>query len=326
MHPDRQPWEQAWRDALYGPDGFYRHHAPSGHFTTSTQGVPAAGAVLALAVAELARRHGCDRVVDVGAGRGELLAELRRLDPGLHLAGVDVVGRPADLLVDAWHVSPGGAALPEGLEHLRNTLVVAHEWLDVVPCPVVGRNTRGVWRAVTVAPDGTEHPGGVVEGEALGWLETWVGADVRRAEVGLPRDLAAADLLGRLDSGVLLVVDYGHERGTRPADGTLTGFRSGRQVPPVPDGSCDLTAHVAVDSLVAHLRTVHPVDRCDVTDQRTALLHLLPDAADPRPVPHDLARRDPTAYLQALAQRAALGVLAAPGGLGSFRWVVTTRQ
>lgn len=326
MHPDRQPWEQAWQDALYGQDGFYRRQAPSGHFATSVQGLPGAGAVLARAVAALARRHGCTRVVDVGTGRGELLTELRRTDPALHLTGVDVVVRPAGLDVDAWHVSPGGSRLPPALEHLTGTLVVAHEWLDVVPCPVVERDTRGVWRTVTVAHDGTESRGEPASGDDLRWLRTWAGPDVRRAEVGLPRDRAGADLLARLHDGVLLVVDYGHERAARPLDGTLTGFRAGQQVAPVPDGSCDLTAHVAVDSLAAHLREVHPTVDCRVTDQRTALLDLLPADADAPPVPHDLARREPTSYLRALAQRAALRALTAPAGLGGFRWVVAVRQ
>ena len=55
-------------------------------------------------------------------------------------------------------------------------------------------------------------------------------------------------------------VDYGHARADRPAAGTLTGYREGRQVAPVPDGSCDLTAHVAMDSLGAR-RAGRPAHR-----------------------------------------------------------------
>ena len=46
-----------------------------------------------------------------------------------------------------------------------------------------------------------------------------------------------------------LAVDYGHVAADRPGGGTLTGYADGGQVAPVPDGSCDLTAHVAMDSL-----------------------------------------------------------------------------
>ena len=151
-HSGARPWEQAWQDALYGPRGFYRHHAPGDHFATSVQGLPGGGQILAEAVLALARRHGCGRVVDVGAGRGELLGRLRDLDPDLHLTGVDVVPAPPGFGVDRWLVSPGGAALPDGLTDLEDTLVVAHEWLDVVPCPVVERDAADPerWRSVLV--------------------------------------------------------------------------------------------------------------------------------------------------------------------------------
>lgn len=321
-----RPWEHAWHDALYGPGGFYRAAPPARHFATSAQGVPGGTEVLAAAVVELARRHGCTRLVDVGAGAGELLRGVRPLAPHLHLTAVDVVDRrDAADGIDAWLVSPGGAALPDALGGLRDTLVVAHEWLDVVPCPVVERDPDAdpAWREVAVAPDGVETPGAPVTGAALAWLERWVPGTVERAEVGLPRDRAAADLLGRIDSGVLVLVDYGHVRATRPPHGTLTGFRDGRQVAPVPDGSCDVTAHVAVDSLLDHLGRTDEVGRAEVRSQRDLLADLLPRAGGP--VPHELARREPTAYLGALARRAALHALSAPGGLGDFWWLVLPR-
>lgn len=320
-------WEQAWHEALYGPGGFYRRHAPAEHFATSAQGIPGAGEVLAEAVVTLARRHGCTRLVDVGAGGGELLAHVAALAPDLHLTGVDVVDRRPPGVHD-WLVSPGGAALPPDLTQLTDALVVAHEWLDVVPCPVVERDEDGVWREPTVALDGTEDPGRALapdrDAEVLDWLARWVPDHVRRGEVGLPRDRAAADLLARLKSGVLLVVDYAHEREDRPVDGSLTGFRDGRQVRPVPDGSCDLTAHVAVDSLVAHLAQALPGTACRAATQAEALADLLPGAS--APVPHELARREPAAYLRTLAGRGALAALRAPGGPGGFRWLVLPRQ
>ena len=58
-----------------------------------------------------------------------------------------------------------------------------------------------------------------------------------------------SDLGSRVRRGAVLAVDYGHTVGERPADGTLTAYRAGALVVPVPDGSCDLTAHVAIDSL-----------------------------------------------------------------------------
>lgn len=348
-----RPWEQAWQDALYGPRGFYRHHAPGDHFATSVQGLPGGGQILAEAVLALARRHGCGRVVDVGADRGELLGRLRDLDPDLHLTGVDVVPAPPGLGVDRWLVSPGGAALPDGLTGLEDTLVVAHEWLDVVPCPVVERDAqdRERWRAVLVTRDGEERPGPALSGADLDWARRWLGPEVARAEIGRPRDHAFADLLSRVRSGLVVVVDYGHTAIDRPRHGTLTGFRSGREVPPVPDGSCDLTAHVAFDSLAQVTLTREPSQprltqepdstaadpgkptqprltqdpgQCHLTTQGALLRALVGDPSDP--VPHHLASTDPSAYLQAVARRAALAALTAPGGLGDFRWLLAPRR
>ena len=316
---DALTWEDAWHLALYASAGFYRLHAPADHFVTSVQGVPGAGQLLAEAVLALARRHRCTRVVDVGAGRGELLRALRTLDRDLDLLGVDVVAPPPGLDAE-WATSPGGAALPPELRGLRDTLVIAHEWLDVVPAPVVQREDPGVWRVVTVAPDGTESLGPVLDGADLAWAERWLTEDVRRAEIGRTRDQAWADLVGRVDSGVAVAVDYCHTAADRPRHGTLTGFRAGREVAPVPDGSCDLTAHVAVDSLAAATTGAAPT----VLTQAEALRDLLGEHQGRAP-DRALARTAPTAYLEALARRGALTALTAPGGLGGFRWVMATR-
>jgi hypothetical protein len=106
-------------------------------------------------------------------------------------------------------------------------------------------------------------------------------------------------------------VDYGHTRAARPPYGTLTGYRAGRQVPPVPDGSRDLTAHVALDSLPGGGALV---------PQRDAL-HALGLSA-PRP-PLSLASTDPAAYVRALSATTHAAELTARGGLGDFTWVTT---
>jgi SAM-dependent MidA family methyltransferase len=121
-----------------------------------------------------------------------------------------------------------------------------------------------------------------------------------------------------VSSGLVAVVDYGHTAADRPHHGTLTGFRGGHQVPPVPDGSCDLTAHVAFDSLA------RVADEHHLTTQGVLLRQLV--GAPAGPVPHRLASSDPAAYLSAVARRAALTALTAPGGPGDFRWLLTPRR
>ena len=314
------PWQAAWQEALYGADGFYRGaEGPAGHFTTSAQGIPGTGPLLAQAVLALADRHGLNGIVEIGAGRGEFLRELHDIDGTRSLVGVDVVDRPNDLPDGiGWLRSPGGIGLPAELTDLDGVLVFAHEWLDVVPCPVVLRSPVGAWRYLTVDPAtgdervGDPVPSDPMDGADLAWLHTHVPDHARRAEVGRPRDTAYADLCSRVVRGLIVAVDYGHTRDDRPMEGTLIGYRGGVAVPPVPDGSCDLTAHVAVDSLGA--------DR--VVRQRDILHELL--GREPLP-DHGLARTDAAAYLRGLQRANALATLTAPTGLGSFWWATTLR-
>ena len=313
------PWAAAWQAALYGPTGFYRQdRGPAGHFATSTQGGPLMGSVLAAALVRLMGERGLHTLVDVGCGRGELLIEVSRLAPALRCVGVDVVERP-DLPAGVdWVRSPGGALLPPELSDLTGTLLLAHEWLDVVPCPVGQVDEHGVLREVLVDPStGRERLAGAVAGADLEWCRTWwptvVGPGARpgdRVEVGRSRDEAWDALVSRLRSGLAVAVDYGHARTDRPAAGTLTGYREGRQVAPVPDGSCDLTAHVAMDSLGAD----------ELVDQRTVLRRLGVSGATP---PRELATSDPTAYLAALSTASAATALTARGSLGDFSWAFT---
>ncbi len=215
----------------------------------------------------------------------------------------------------AWLRSPGGGLLPPELTDLDDVVVVAHEWLDVVPCTVAEVVEPGRVAVVLVDPSTGEESttGGAPTDDELEWCARhWPTGDLpvgARVEVGLARDVAWRELVSRVRRGTLLAVDYGHTAGERPLGGTLTAYRAGAVVAPVPDGSCDLTAHVAVDSL----------EHDEVTTQRAAL-HAL--GAEARTPDHGLARTDPAGYLAALAAASALVALTSPDGLGGFRWVL----
>ena len=316
------PWPDAWAAALYGPAGFYRRpEGPAGHFRTASHAAPAP---LARALARLAASAGCTAVVDVGAGGGELLAALAAL-PGpvegaLRLHGCDVVGRPAGLDGRVgW--SAGLGTLPD--EALDDALVVGWELLDVVPCPVVEVGPDGAAHEVLVDVTGRERPGGPPGPDDAAWLARWWPlADARpgtRAEVGRPRDALWAGLAARCAGtprgAVLLAVDYAHTAGARPSAGTLAGYRGGRLVDPVPDGSCDVTAHVALDAVAAALAAVG-ADVAPVVRQRDALRTLGVTGAAPLP----LDAPGPV-LLQAIAERSAVGELLDPAGLGGFSWL-----
>ncbi|MER7730691.1 SAM-dependent methyltransferase [Streptomyces erythrochromogenes] len=301
-------WRSAMDAALYGPGGFYVRPAgpgPAGHFRTSVH----ASALYARAVArllrwvdaELGRPRELD-LVDVGAGRAELLSGvLAALDAQtaarVRPYAVERAGRPEGL--DArirWT-----AEVPEGV----TGLLFANEWLDNVPLDVAEDG-----HYVLVAPDGTESRGGPLEDADRAWLERW-WPDGGRAEIGRTRDEAWAAAAGRLERGLAVAVDYAHTRGARPPFGTLTGFRGGREVAAVPDGSCDVTAHVALDACAGPGSVL--------LSQREALTALGVSGARP---PLALASSDPVAYVRALASAGEAAELTSRSGLGAFGWLV----
>ena len=275
-------YRQAWDAALYGSDGFYRRERPAAHFRTSVHASPLFGQ----AVARLAQQVGVSQVVDIGAGEGELGRVLRA-------AGLDVLD----------------VELDDELPARLTGLVIANEWLDNLPCEVAELDSAGVPRYLLA----DQTPGEVVEGNDLDWLEKWwpLAEEGDRAEIGLTRDEAWADVVSRLDQGVAIAIDYGHVRAGRPPYGTLTGFRAGRECGATLDGSCDVTAHVALDSLAAAVSG-------QLTTQREALRALGLSAERPS---QELARTEPLRYLAELSSAGEAAELLNPSGLGSFGWV-----
>lgn len=304
-------WKQAWDAALYGVDGFFRREEPAAHFRTSVHASP----LFAKALVRMTREAGLDTVVDIGAGRGELLTAMRSLDPGLDLLGVEVAARPAGLdAAIAWTT-----ALPESVEGL----VVANEWLDDIPCHVVEVDADGVVRVVHVDPvTGAESLGSALSSPSVpaslgAWVERWWPIQGRppgtRAEVGSTRDAAWADVVRRVDRGIAVAVDYGHTAADRPPMGTLRSYRGGKEVDVLPDGSRDVTASLAVDSVADRVGGV-------VRRQRDVLRDLGVTGARPDLA---LATTDPVAYVAELSGASEAAELTAVGGLGDFWWVET---
>lgn len=333
------PWSVAWEQAAFGPVGFYSHGAgarlgPARFFRTSVH----VGAVFHRAIAQLLlevdARLGSPAqldLVDVGTGRGELLVGV--LDALPH----DVASRVRAVAVDvhqptpdldgriAWITGRAPDAVPRGLRGL----VIAHEWLDDIAMDIVEVDDHGIERLVLVEHDGTEHLGpalgddagwagwGLSAERAREWLGRWGGGphDVEagaRRELGMTRDDAWGDVASRIDAGTALAIDYGY-RG--PPRGTLTGYHlRGHEVRPVPDGTVNLTAHVAVNAVAAAAGV--PLSRISL--QRDSLAALKVSATLP---PRALATSDPAAYADALETASAAAELVALPGLGGFHWI-----
>ncbi|MCI4063111.1 SAM-dependent methyltransferase [Micromonospora sp. R77] len=354
--------------ALYGPDGFFVSGAgPAAHFRTSVHASPVFAAALfrLLSRVDAALDHPARLdVVDVGAGRGELLRALLAAAGSPARSGggsaVGVSGEPtrsgrsgliparagspetptstaaarpspaapaplADRVrLTAVERAPRPPDLPSEIDWVPDIpagitgLLLATEWLDNVPLDLA-RHTPEGWRYLLVDPaTGAESVGALVNPEDADWLTRWWPAvDEARGEIGRSRDEAWAGAIGRIERGLALTVDYGHLRDGRPIDGTLTGYRGGRQVPPVPDGSCDVTVHLAVDSVAAAGERVAGCAYSLVT-QREALLALGADGGRP---PISLAGTDPAGYVRALAAASTVAELTDPAGLGGHWWL-----
>lgn len=318
-------WRTASQEALYGPEGFYRRpEGPAGHFRTSVH----ASALFADAVARLLCRvdealgsPAALDFVDLGAGRGELVTGVLAALPAevaarVRAHGVELADRPVGLDPRVeWTAEP-----PKGI----TGLLFANEWLDNVPVEVAEVDPAGVPRLVLVREDGAERLGEPVSGAEAAWLARWwpqAPEEGLRAEIGLPRDTAWASAVASVDQGLAIAVDYAHTRDTRPPFGTLTGFREGRETAPVPDGSCDITAHVALDACASATATASAgaLPGARLLTQRAALRALGVTGARPQLT---LASTDPTAYVRALASAGEAAELTAPGGLGDFGWLV----
>ncbi|NJP34060.1 SAM-dependent methyltransferase [Micromonospora thermarum] len=358
-------WRDAMDRALYGPGGFFvSGPGPADHFRTSVHASPAFASALLRLIHQVdaALDHPpAFSVVDVGAGRGELVRSLAALvtaaarplpsSPGsagpsaaapvplaqrVRFTAVELAPRPEDLPEQITWV----AEIPSGI----TGVLLATEWLDNVPLDQAV-HVEDAWRYLLVDPaSGEETIGDPVSSADAEWLTTWwpvpanrpsikkfsasdgLGVDEKllidevggRAEVGRSRDEAWADALRHVDRGLAVAVDYGHLRAERPLDGSLAGYRGGRQVRPVPDGSCDVTAHVAMDSVAS---AGERVARCaySLVSQREALRALGADGGRP---PLSRAAGDPAGYVRALVAASAVAELTDPAGLGGHWWLL----
>jgi SAM-dependent MidA family methyltransferase len=312
--------------ALYGDGGFFTTGGGAGgHFRTSAHASGLfATAMLRLVVATdeaLGRPKPLD-VVDIGAGGGHLLRRLAAMAPAylarrLRLSAVEVAPRPPDLPepIGWYDVAPPPGSV--------SGIILATEWLDNVPLDVAEVDDDGQLRYVLVEPaSGAEQAGAELSTQDAAWARQWWShapwEPGVRVEIGRTRDEAWADAVAGLVQGLAVTVDYGHMWYGRPVCGTLTGYYAGRSVAAVPDGSRDITAHVAIDAACAAGEAVAGQSAMLATQQE-ALFALGLDGSRP---PLELATTDPTAYVQALSSATEAAELMSVEGLGAHYWII----
>ncbi|HLA15872.1 MAG TPA: SAM-dependent methyltransferase [Candidatus Limnocylindrales bacterium] len=267
--------------ALYDPEhGYYRRPSSvtvarrEGDFLTAPEMHPLFGATLARPVAESWRACGRPTeftIVEYGAGTGALAAALldgiREDEPALAATVTYVpieIGEPRlaelrDRLTTAGHAH----TLRDGPMPTTG-IAIANEYLDALPVHIVERSAEelvelrvvvGSDDALALLPTEPSTPGLARrledEGVAL--------AEGQRAEICLGLDAWADDLSSRLDTGAILVIDYGVLAAdlygpSRPA-GTLMAYAGHRahDDPLVGIGRQDLTAHVDFTAVRAAL-------------------------------------------------------------------------
>lgn len=288
--------------------------------------------------------------VDMGAGRGELVTGVLKALPAEVASrargyAVERAARPAGLdhriewlpapppdvtgllFANEWLDNVPLDVAEVDAEGTARLVLVREDGTESLGEPVAGAEAEWLarWWPLTGAPGGPlplpEAPDGPLPPEdvrpsAAGLQGPAQGlhrqaAEGLRAEIGLPRDAAWAAAVASLGRGLAVAVDYAHFAGARPPFGTLTGFRDGRETAPVPDGSCDITAHVALDACA--------LPGARLLSQREALGAL--GVSGERPS-LSLASTDPTAYVRALAGAGEAAELTARGGLGDFGWLL----
>lgn len=277
MSDHAQPWSIAWERAALGRSGFYRRTdgLAEEHFRTDVMdGDRVARRIVQMALRRLVRLCNSGEattITDAGSADGRLLVQLMGLLPRdlverLRWRAIDVRERPPGLDARIEWLREDIRAITTAVEPGPG-LLIAHELLDDIPCDVVEMDDDGLPRLVLVDPaDGMQQLGPALADReacaALGvdahgleeWCAAWwpVRRPVTRTEVGLSRDRAWRDARGTITDGLAIAIDYAHVRPDRVRGrwdgGTLVGYRQGRIVSPVPDGTCNLTAHVALDA------------------------------------------------------------------------------
>lgn len=237
-----RPFARFMELALYHPTlGYYTGNRQpfgmDGDYYTNAQLQPVFGRLVAQQIDRWFRKLGEPRrfqVLELGAGRGETRAEVRRCMPGLE-----------------WIPVEHGDRWPR--ERVTG-VVFCNEFFDALPVDVVERR-GGRWVEWGVTQSGGRFAWERIgaRGERHGLPRIGEGCRIETCDrhVEAVRRIASV-----LEEGWVLVIDYGYtrdelERHGRFPEGSLMGYSAHRADPDVllEPGRRDITAHVNFDAL-----------------------------------------------------------------------------
>jgi len=241
----RRFMEQALYDAEFG---YYRAgrdpFGVRGDYYTNSQLQPVFGRLLARQIGRWREELGGPAdftVVELGAGRGETLAEIRNNLPGLRCAALERNS-------GQWPEAP------------FTGVVYANEFFDALPVHVVERRGgRLLELYVTAGDSGFAWTAGELSTPVLeDYIERYAAGlpGEQRIEVNLAAIEELASAAARLRRGRLVTIDYGYtageiQRGRRFPEGSLMSYRRHQSSPDVlrEPGERDITAHVNFTAL-----------------------------------------------------------------------------
>ena len=263
------PFQRFMELALYHPEyGYYRRQRDpfgvEGDFYTNSQLQPVFGRLVAQQIArwrEEMGRPGDFTVVEVGAGRGETLEEVRKALPGVRCVAVDRAG--------------------DELPRRFSGVIYSNELFDALPVHLVSRRGSGV---AEILVDARAKGFSWVEGEpSIMALAEYVDhhapglAEGRKIEVNLSALHELERMATALEHGFVLTIDYGYTateiaRGRFP-DGSLMSYQRHQAQEDVlrEPGERDITSHTNFTALEARGREMG-LQSMGVTSQAHFLL------------------------------------------------------
>lgn len=241
--------------------GYYRTRDPlgrAGDFITAPEISQMFGEMIGIWIASVWEQMGRPefRLIELGPGRGTLMADARRV---LTQLGVREAAVP-------WLVETSPALMEEQAKRVKDArwaarladvpggafILIANEFLDALPVRQFLKSREG-WRERLV---------GIRDDRlAFGLSEPLPGKD--RAPVGAWRevspaaDAVTAEIAHRLAEarGAALIIDYGYRRADRPEGPTLQAVRSHARTDPLErPGEADLTWLIDFDAVGSALK------------------------------------------------------------------------